>query len=159
MEHKRKGALTLLVLLVLLLAWLIYGMISDLRSQPVTYHIQYTQPVMRYLCPGDTLRYEVQVEVAEVPAALTVVESWCQVGSGGVCDQATTREYRLGVLRPRQVYALANRSVPETDFLVPGDDYEFWHTTTTVTNRGTTVSGYAVGPVTIRNDCDTAEGK
>lgn len=86
--HRRR-MIALLVVTLALLAWLVWGMIGDLRSQPVTYHIQYAQPVMRYLCPGDTLRYEVNVEVADVPAALTVVESWCEVGIGGVCNQAT----------------------------------------------------------------------
>lgn len=154
----RRHMLILLAATLGLLVWLIYGMVVDLRSRPLTYHIEYAQPVNPYLCPGDTLRYEVQVEVVEVPAVLTVVESWCEADIGGVCNQATTREYRLGVLRPRQVYALANRIMPDTPFFRPGQEYELWHTTTTTTNNGTVVSGYVVGPVIVPENCERAEG-
>lgn len=154
----RQHMLILLVATLALLAWLIYGMVVDLRSRPLTYHIEYAQPVNPYLCPNDTLRYEVQVEVIEVPAALTVVESWCEAESTGVCNQATTREYRLGVLRPREVYTLANRIMPDTPFFVAGKTYEYWHTTTTTTNNGTVVSGYVVGPVIVRDNCGGTNG-
>lgn len=150
----------LLAATLALLAWLIWGMIVDLRNQPLSYHIQYTQPVNSFLCPGDTLRYEVDVEVVEVPAALTIVESWCEEKTGGVCNAETTREYHLGVLQQRQVYALANRTMPDTPFFrVPGRQLEFWHTTTTVTNAGVSVSGYVVGPIVIRDNCgESGEG-
>lgn len=115
------------------------------------------QPVNSYLCPGDTLRYEVQVQVVEVPTSLVVVESWCEADAGGVCNQATTREYRLGVLRPRQVYTLANRIMPDTDFFKAGRKYEFWHTTTAATNHGVEVSGYVVGPVIVRENCEAMD--
>jgi hypothetical protein len=152
--------LALLAATLALLGWLIWGMATDLSSQPLSYHIQYAQPVNSYLCPGDTLRYEVQVEVSDVPAALTIVESWCEAKLDGVCNQATTREYDLGALRPRQVYALANRIVPDSEFFrVPGRELEFWHTTTTTTNAGVSVTGYVVGPIIIRNNCgDSGEG-
>lgn len=156
----RQRMLMLLVATLTLLAWLIWGMIVDLRSRPLSYHIQYTQPVNSFLCPGDTLRYEVQIEVSKVPAALTIVESWCEVRTGGVCNQETTRAYQLGVLRPRQVYTLANRTVPDTPFFrVPGRELEFWHTTTTTTNAGVSVTGYSVGPIVIRDNCgESGEG-
>lgn len=154
----RRHMLILLAATLGLLVWLIYSMVVDLRSRPLTYHIEYAQPVNPYLCPGDTLRYEVQVEVVEVPAALTVVESWCEADITGVCNQATTWEYRLGVLRPREVYALANRVMPDSPFFVAGRTYEFWHTTTTVTDSGTRVSGYIVGPVIVRDNCEGMNG-
>ena len=156
----RRHMLILLAGTLALLVWLIYGMIADLRSRPLSYHIEYARPVNPYLCPGDMLRYEVAVEVDEVPASLVVVESWCEPRTAGVCNQATTREYRLGVLRPRQVYAMANRVMPDGEFFrVPGRELEFWHTTTTTTNAGVTVTGYIVGPVVIRDNCgESGEG-
>ena len=155
---RRRQMLILLAATLVLLGWLIYGMVVDLRSRPLTYHIEYAPPVNQYLCPGDALRYEVSVEVTEVPAALRIIEQWCQVGTGGICNQATSREYSVGILRPRAVYTIASRIMPDTPFFVPGQTYEYWHTTTTTTNRGVLVSGYVVGPITVRDNCEKPEG-
>ena len=157
-KRHRRRMLVVLVALLAMLAWLIWGMAVDLRSQPLTYHIRRAQPVNAYLCPGETLRYEVELSVVDVPASLDVVESWCEAKPDGVCNRATTSEYRLGALAPRQVYTLASRVLPLTDFFQAGERYELWHTTTIVTNAGTTVDGYVVGEIEIRDNCKTPEG-
>jgi hypothetical protein len=149
--------IALLVATIALLAWLVYGMMVDLANQPLAYNIEYVTPVNPYLCPGDDLRYEVDLSVGEVPVALTIVESWCQSKSDGVCNGATTREYRLGVLRPRRLWTLASRTMPALPFK-PGEELEFWHTTTAQTNSGTSVTGYIVGPIYMRENCEGTSG-
>lgn len=153
-RRRRKGALILLVLIVLLLSWLVYGMISDLRSRPVSYRVQTIRPVNSWLCTGDVLRYEVEVEVRDVPVVLSIVEAWCQSGTSGICAQSLTREYKLPILAPRYVYTIASRPVPESTWFQPNREYEFWHATT---NDGNT-TGYVVKPIFIRDNCDTPEG-
>lgn len=147
-RHRRR-MLVLLIAALALLAWLIWGMVVDLRSRPVSYQVQRIPPANPYLCPGDALRYEVSLDVSRVPVVLEITETWCRIGLGGVCLRATV--YHVPVLEPRSVYALASREMPESDFFKPGDVVEFWHATT----DGKNISGYIVGPVTIRDNCET----
>lgn len=152
-SRKRQRALLLLVVSLALLGWLVWGMVADLRRAPVAYKVQSIAPVESYLCPGDQLRYPVELEVSEVPIILTIVESWCRAGPDGVCSQATTVEYQVPVLRPRTIDTMAVRTVPDAPFFRPGDKIEYQHATT----DGKTVTGYVVEPIVIRNDCGTAE--
>ena len=151
-RHRRRMILLLIVSL-LLLAWLVWGMVSDLSSRPVSYQVERIPPMLDQLCPGDTMRYEVSLSVTQVPVVLAITESWCRAGEGGICSRALTQTYTVPMLEPRQVYAIANRILPESNFFKPGDVVELWHATT----DGENVTGYIVGPVTIRSDCDTPE--
>lgn len=150
----RRQMIVLLIASLALLGWLVWGMVTDLRSRPVSYLVQRIQPVNPYRCPGDALRYEVQVTVTQVPVILEITESWCKAGLGGICSRALTTTYSVPVLDPRSVYAIANRIVPESDFFHAGDVVWFTHATSDHKN----VTGYMVGPVTIRNNCETPEG-
>lgn len=151
-QRHRRRMILLLVVAMALLAWLIWGMASDLRSQPVTYYAQRAAAVNPYLCPGETLRYEVHLSVTDVPTVLDITESWCRAGENGICARALTTTYRVPVLEPRLVYTIANRIMPESDFFRPGDKVEFVHATQ---GEGQT-TGYIVGPVTIRDNCESA---
>lgn len=153
-KRHRQRMVILLVASVALLIWLVWGMVVDLRSRPVAYTVQHIQPVNQHLCPGDALRYEVSLSVTQVPVILEITESWCRSGLSGICARALTTTYNVPVLEPRAVYTIANRIVPESDFFRPGDVIEFHHATT----DGDRVTGYVVGPVTIRDDCATGEG-
>ena len=148
-RHRRRMILLLVVTLALL-AWLVWGMVTDLRSRPVNYLVERTQPVNPYLCPGDTLRYEVDLTVTNTPVILEITEAWCRSGSGGICSRALTTTYQVPILEPRSVYTIASRIMPESDFFRPGDEVEFWHATT----DGKTTTGYIVGPVTVRENCE-----
>ena len=69
-RHRRR-MLVLLIAALALLAWLIWGMVVDLRSRPVSYQVQRIPPANPYLCPGDSLRYEVELTVTQVPSSST----------------------------------------------------------------------------------------
>lgn len=150
----RQRMIALLIASLLLLAWLVFGMVTDLRSRPVSYLVQRIPPANPYLCPGDSLRYEVELTVTQVPVVLEITEAWCRAGLGGVCARSLTTVYSVPVLEPRSVYALANRVMPESEFFRAGDVVEFWHATT----DGKTTTGYIVGPVTVRDNCEAPEG-
>ena len=152
-NHKRQRATLLLVVSLALLGWLVWGMVSDLRSAPVSYKVQSIAPVNSFLCPGNQLRYPLVLEVRNTPVILTIVESWCRAGPDGVCSQATTVEYQVPVLRPRTIDTMAVRTVPDAPFFRPGDRIEYQHATT----DGKTVTGYVVEPIVISNDCGTAQ--
>jgi hypothetical protein len=143
----------LLVVSLVLLGWLVWGMVVDLRSKPVEYKVQSIAPANSFLCPGDQLRYPVVLEVRDVPTVLTIVESWCRAGTDGVCSQATTVQYQVPVLRPRTIDTMAVRTLPKSPFFRPGDKIEFQHATT----DGKVVTGYVVEPIVIRDNCDAAE--
>lgn len=147
-RHRRRMILLLIASLAML-GWLVWGMVSDLRGRPVSYLVQRIQPANPYLCPGDSLRYEVELTVTQVPVVLEITEAWCRAGLGGVCARSLTTTYTVPVLEPRAVYSIANRTVPESDFFRPGDQVEMLHATT----DGDNVTGYIVGPVTIRDNC------
>lgn len=154
-KRHRRRMIVLLVAVLALLTWLVWGMVTDLRSRPVSYRVEYITPVNSYLCPGDALRYEVQLAVTQTPVILHIVEAWCRPGVGGVCERASTTTYEVPVLTPRSVYTLASRTVPDTPFFhKPGEQLEFHHATT----DGKTVTGYIVGPVIIRDNCEAPEG-
>ena len=149
-RHRRRMILLLIVSL-LLLAWLVWGMVVDLSSRPVSYQVGRIRPMLSELCPGDTMRYEVSLSVTEVPVILEITETWCRVGEDGICARALTTTYTVPVFEPRVVYAVANRTVPESDFFRPGDKVEMLHATT----DGDNVTGYIVGPITIPDNCDS----
>ena len=95
--HRRR-MIALLIASLALLGWLICGMVTDLRSRPVSYLVQHIQPVNPYLCPGDALRYEVQVTVTQVPVILEITESWCKAGLGRcMCQGIDDDLQRAGV--------------------------------------------------------------
>lgn len=151
--RRRRQMIVLLVASLAMLGWLLWGMVADLRSSSISYYIEYGQPVNPYLCPGDVLRYEVDVGVIDSPAELTITESWCEKKPDGLCNRATTQEYRLGILRPRNVGTLASRVMPDLPF-EPGAELEFWHTVRAITNHGIEITGYIVGPVYERDNCE-----
>ena len=153
-KRHRRRMIVLLVAVLALLTWLVWGMVADLRSRPVSYSVEHITPVNPYLCPGDQLRYPVVLEVRETPVVLTITEAWCRVGADGVCDRGSTVVYNVPVLRPRYINTIAGRTVPSTAFFRPGDRLEFHHATT----DGDTVTGYIVGPVVVRDNCAPAAG-
>jgi len=150
-QRHRRRMILLLVVALALLAWLVWGMVTDLRGAPVDYKVQSIAPAVRYLCPGDTLRYPVVLEVSETPVILTIVESWCRAGTAGVCSRDLTTVYQVPVLKPKHIEATAVRVVPESSFFRPGDEIEFQHATT----AGETITGYVAGPIVIRSDCES----
>lgn len=150
-QRHRRRMILLLVVALALLAWLVWGMVTDLRGAPVDYSVQSIAPAVRYLCPGDTLRYPVVLEVSETPVILTIVESWCRSGPAGVCSRDLTTVYQVPVLRERYIETTAVRVVPESSFLRPGEEVEFQHATT----DGETITGYVVGPIVVRSDCES----
>lgn len=153
-RHRRQ-MIVLLVATLALLGWLVWGMVSDLRSRPVDYKVQIIAPVNPYLCPGDQLRYPVVLEVRETPKVLQITEAWCGVGEAGVCDRASTVVYSVPVLRPRYVDTIAHRTMPDTPFFRAGDEIEYHHATT----DGDRVTGYIVAPIVVRDNCgETPEG-
>lgn len=155
LRRHRRRMIALLIAALALLGWLVWGMVVDLRSRPVAYTVQQIQPVNAQLCPGDALRYEVSLAVTQVPVILEITESWCRVGLSGICSRALTTTYSVPILEPRAVYTMANRIIPESDFFQANDMIEFWHATT----DGERVTGYVVGPVTIRDNCKKPGGE
>lgn len=152
---KRQRATLLLVVSLALLGWLVWGMVVDLRRRPVVYPVQVIAPNNPYLCPGDTLRYPVEVVTGGEPAILTVVEAWCRAGPAGVCSRDTTVEYKVPVLSARDIETLASRVMPASPFFRAGDEIEFHHATT----DGKTTTGYIVKPIVVRDHCeDSGEG-
>lgn len=149
----RRHMLILLAATLGLLVWLIYGMVVDLRSTPVSYRVTTIAPVNPYLCPGDQLRYEVQLDVVNVPVVLSIVESWCQAGADGVCATSKNTVAQQPILTERHVDTIAGRTVPETPFFRAGHEYEFWHATT----AGGVTTGYIVRPIIIRDNCEVPE--
>lgn len=125
-RHRRR-MIVLLVVSLALLTWLVWGMVTDLRSRPVSYRVQHIEPVNQFLCPGDVLRYEVELVVTQVPAILHVVESWCVAGPQGVCMTPPSAEYNLPLLTPRNLYAIASRTMPESRLFTAGAQVEFHH--------------------------------
>lgn len=152
-RHRQRMILVLVVALTAV-AWVVYTMIVDFRSRPVSYQVERIPPMLDRLCPGDTLRYEVSLSVTQVPVILEITETWCRAGTDGICSRALTTTYTVPVLEPRVVYAIANRTVPESDFFRPGDEVEMLHATT----DGDNVTGYIVGPITIPDNCEAPEG-
>jgi len=141
-----------IVVLVICLTVLVVGlanMAQDIAARPVAYGIEIITPLETDLCPGDTLRYPVTVDVIEIPTVLTIVETWCETGNDGMCSAALSRSYQLPLLEERRIEAIAERVVPATPFIRPGETYEFWHA---AVNGSTT--GYRVKPIRIRMDCD-----
>jgi len=141
-----------IVVLVICLTVLVVGlanMAQDIAAKPVAYGIEIITPLETDLCPGDTLRYRVTVDVVEIPTVLTIVETWCETGNDGMCSAALSRSYQLPLLEERRIEAIAERVVPATPFIRPGETYEFWHA---AVNGSTT--GYRVKPIRIRMDCD-----
>lgn len=125
------------------------NMAQDIAAKPVTYGIEIITPLNPDVCPGDTLRYPVTVDVVEIPTVLSVVETWCETGVNGMCSTTLSRSYQLPLLEYRHVEAIAARVVPITPFIRPGETYEFWHAAV----DGST-TGYRVKPIRIRVDCD-----
>lgn len=123
-------------------------MAQDIAARPVSYAITVIEPENPDVCPGDALRYPLTVDVVEIPALLSVAETWCRAGIDGVCSTSLTRSYQLPLLEYRHIETVAVRIVPQSSFFVPGQIYEFWHA---AANSDTT--GYIVRPVRIRTDC------
>ena len=155
LRRHRRRMIVILLLALAAVAWVVYAMVVDFRSRPVRYSVERIPAMFDQLCPGDTVRYEVNLAVTQVPIVLEITESWCRVGKSGICARALANTYAVPMLEPRVVYTIANRILPESDFFRPGDQVELWHATT----DGVRVKGYIVGPVTIRDDCDTPEGQ
>lgn len=148
-RHRRQ-MIVLLVAALVMLGWLVWGMVADLRSRPVSYNVRYIQPVNSYLCPGEQLRYEVALSVTQAPTILHIVEAWCRPGAGGICDRGSTVVYEVPILMPRLVGTIAGRTVPDTAFIRASTELEFHHATT----DGKTTTGYIVGPVWLRDNCE-----
>ena len=149
LRRHRRRMIVILALALVAVAWVVYAMVADFRSRPVSYSVERIRPMFDQLCPGDTMRYEVSLSVTQVPVVLEITETWCRTGEAGICARALTTTYTVPVLEPRAVYSIANRTVPESDFFRPGDQVEMLHATT----DGDNVTGYIVGPVTIRDNC------
>lgn len=148
---RRRIFIGLLALCLFLIAIIGYHMWSSLHSNAtVVYGIPYIEPDKQLLCPGDVLRFHVDLSIATVPATTRVAETYCRVGIDGVCSTSMARTYWLPLLDYRQFNATITRTLPDDPFFRPGD-YEFWHASTD-TDTNTTV-GYRV-PFTIKADCD-----
>lgn len=142
----RRRVIVVLAIAVLILVLGFVNMAQDIAARPVTYSITTITPLNPDVCPGETLRYPVTVEIVEIPSILTVVETWCKTGSDGVCSTSLARTYQLPLLDYRYIETIATRLVPVTPFISPGEEYELWHAA-----DGT---GYIVTPIKIRTDCD-----
>lgn len=149
MKYPRRRVIVVLVICLTVLGVGLVNMAQDIAAKPVAYGIEIITPIETDLCPGDTLRYPIAVEVVEIPVVLSIVETWCQEGVDGMCSAALSRSYQLPLLEYRQIEAIATRIVPITPFISPGETFEFWHA---AVNGSTT--GYRVKPIRIRMDCD-----
>lgn len=137
----RRGVGMMLALLLLALVFLLYAIIASEPARVVSYGTTVIQPARAELCPGDLLRYPVDVNVApsDLPVIWHVVEAWQR--DDGLVLQSTSVSYEIPIVRPVQVSATAARTVPE---LPPG---VYWLNHVAQDGRTT---AYTVGPVTIR---------
>lgn len=149
MTRPRRRVIVVLVICLTVLGVGLANMAQDIAAKPVVYGIEIITPIETDLCPGDVLRYPVTVNVVEIPTVLSIVETWCQAGTDGMCSAALSHSYQLPLLEYREVKAIAERVVPITPFIRPGETYEFWHAAV----DGST-TGYRVKPIRIRVDCD-----
>jgi hypothetical protein len=110
----------------------------------VEYGATVIAPEQAEYCPGDAMRYPVNVRVlgADLPVIWHVVEAWQR--EGGVVLQSTAVSYEIPLVRPLDVSATAARFVPD---LAPG---VYW--LNHVAQNGETTA-YTVGPVTVKADC------
>jgi hypothetical protein len=151
MKRARRRVIVVLAICITVLAVGLAAMAQDIAAKPVAYGIETITPINPEVCPGDVLKYPVVVDIVEIPSVLSVVETWCETGAEGMCSAALSRSYQLPLLEYRHIETIAQRVVPITPFIRPGETYEFWHA---AVNGSTT--GYRVVGIKIKTDC--AEG-
>lgn len=136
----RRGVGVLVGLLMAVIGLLLYAIVTAAPARVVEYGATIITPDRAEYCPGDAMRYPVQVTVlgSDLPVIWHIVEGWQR--DGGVVMTETTRSWELPIVRPLDVQATATRTVPD---LAPG---VYW--LNHVAQNGETTA-YTVGPVKI----------
>lgn len=139
----RRGVGALAALLMALIGVLLYLIITASPPRIVEYGSTIIEPDRAGYCPGETMRYPVEIKVnaADLPVILRVVEAWER--SDGIVLQSTAVVYEMPLVRPVNLKATASRTIPD---LRPG---VYW--LNHVSENGET-KAYTVGPVTVL-DC------
>lgn len=138
----RRGVGVLVGLLMAIIGLLLYAVLTASPAQVVEYGATIIAPERGEYCPGEIMRYPVQVSVgaSDLPVIWRITEAWQR--DSGVIVTETARSWELPIVRPLDVQATATRTVPA---LAPG---MYW--LNHVAQNGETTA-YTVGPVTVRN--------
>lgn len=142
----RRGVGLLIAALMVTMALLLYAILMDTqrRAVVVSYGSAVYAPDREMYCPGEEMRFPVQVEVTanELPTIAHVVEAWRR-DKDGLTLQTTTRVYELPLVRPIEIRTTALRLIPDLSAGV------YWFDHVSINGRA---DAYTVGPVKIL-DC------
>jgi hypothetical protein len=142
----RSGVGLLIAALVAVILVLLYLILVNVQQRAVviSYGSAVYAPDKAAYCPGDDMRFPVQVTVTanELPSIAHVVEAWRR-DSDGLTLQTTATVYEVPIVRPVDISTTGRRKVPELSAGV------YWLDHVSVNGRE---DAYSVGPVTIL-DC------
>lgn len=137
---RKDWQVVLLCGLLFLLAGLVWSMLAQINSANVQYTKVVIQPEVSQLCPGDTLKWHVDLVVHE-DAVITIVESWCHPGSA--CQSRYSTRWDNVAMAGNKYHGPSERAVPN----LPPGDWELRHAS--INGR---LAIYTV-PFTIKADC------
>mgnify|MGYP000981076974 CR=1 FL=1 len=139
----RRGVGLVIAALVLGIAMLLYSLAGN-QPRVVQYGSAIIAPEKASYCPGETLRYQVHVEVDahSLPSVSRIYEGWYSVARGVVLRDTVT-ELTIPLLRPTDIDATASRVVPDVE---PG---EYWYDHVSRNGR---IEAYTVGPIEVLDD-------
>jgi len=127
-KRKRRLAIAVLIFLLTMLGvGLTVAIHSTIMAASVDFTVNVIQPDEPAYCPGDSVTYDVAVNVTHYPAVIQITETWCEKGPTGRCSAALSRSWNQAVLEPRQITAKAVRVIPVNPFFQPGQVYQLYH--------------------------------
>ena len=144
----RRGVGLVIAALVVGIAALLYSLAGN-QPRVVQYGSAIIAPEKSSYCPGETMRYQVHVEVDanSLPSVARIYEGWYSVARGVVL-RGTVTEMTIPIIRPTNIDTTASRTVPDVE---PG---EYWYDHVSQNGR---IEAYTVGPITVLDSFFCAE--